>query len=148
MKKRLVITLVIFFILLAGAFSYYGFYQEKACIEEQCFKVEVADTPDKRSRGLMYRKSMKEDRGMFFIFEESKKHDFWMKNTKIPLDIIWINSDMEIVGIKNKATPCEKRVCETYKSNENSRYVLEINAGLAEKHGFEKGDKVNTSNVF
>lgn len=123
------------------------FYRENSewgevCFAQGCFRVELADNYLKRKAGLMFRKSIGSNEGMFFIFDDEKEHPFWMKNTLIPLDIIWVNGKKEVVFIKKKAQPCTQGVCETIRPGKESRYVLEINAGLAEEMGIEVGDKL------
>ncbi|MGC8927727.1 MAG: DUF192 domain-containing protein [Myxococcota bacterium] len=109
------------------------------------FKVELAITDEERGRGLMYRKSLNEDSGMLFIFREDGSHTFWMKNTYIPLDMIFINSDMEVVGVYPDAVPLSE---EPISVNRPSRYVLEINAGLSERYGIDKSTKAVFINIF
>lgn len=108
------------------------------------FKVEIADDPMERSQGLMYRNSMSEDQGMLFIFEKSDYVSFWMKNTLIPLDMIFIDQDHKIAHIEADVKPCPKGVlnCPLYPSELPVKYVLELNAGLAEKNGLRNGDLV------
>lgn len=103
--------------------------------------VEIADDLDERRIGLMYRERLGEDNGMFFIFEDSKIRHFWMKNTLIPLDIIFISGDFEILNIE-KALPCEEDPCKTYSSESDARYVLEVNQGFSERNNINVGDKV------
>lgn len=94
-------------------------------IDEKRMNLEIADTQEERQEGLMYRDNLCDKCGMLFIFDEEKKHDFWMKNTKIPLDIIFINSDKKIVDIIH-ADPCNV-FCESYIPNDEAKYVLEVN---------------------
>lgn len=101
--------------------------------------VEIADTPDAQSLGLMYRSHLDPDRGMLFLFEHETEHPFWMKNTQIPLDMIFIASDGRIVGIHPNATPYSLTPVGV---REPSRAVLEVNAGFAAKHGLAAGDRV------
>jgi uncharacterized membrane protein (UPF0127 family) len=103
------------------------------------FSVEIADTPDKLQLGLMFRESMPEDHGMLFIFSGETMRGFWMKNTKIPLDIIYFDKDLKLVSVSN-AKPCRTRQCPNYPSTGPAMYVLELNAGLAEKLELEPGD--------
>ena len=112
------------------------------CIESNCFDVEIADTPQKREIGLMNRKNMLADDGMFFIFEKEGIHNFWMKNTLIPLDIIWIDMNDKIIFIQKNAQPCKVEQCESFGPNQKAKYVLEINSGLAEEMGIEAGNKI------
>lgn len=108
------------------------------------FKVEISDDPAERSRGLMDRNSMKDNEGMYFIFEKSDYVNFWMKNTLIPLDMIFIDQNDRIAHIANDVKPCPKGTlnCPLYPSELPVKYVLEINAGLSKKHGFRNGDPV------
>ena len=92
-------------------------------------------------RGLMERKNLEVDKGMLFIYEIKGNYTFWTKNTLIPLDIIWIDSNFEVVDIK-KAFPCLGEVCEIYSSNKKAKYVLEINANKSKEIGLNIGNKL------
>ncbi len=110
-------------------------------------KVEVARTPAQRAKGLMFRTNLAENAGMLFIFENEAKHGFWMANTKIPLDIIWIDSTGKIVDISKNTPPCTETgnmqaMCKTYKPRVRALYVLEVNGGWTEGNGAKIGDKV------
>ncbi len=96
---------------------------------------EIADTPDKRAEGLMFRTSLAPDHGMIFKFPELGYWTFWMKNTKIPLDIIWMEKTGRIIYIQPAVPICTRQDdgCPRYHSHKKSRYVLEINAGMAKK---------------
>ena len=115
---------------------------KKVCIKDFCIQTELAATEKSRERGLMFRKSMPEDRGMLFVFEKEARLSFWMKNTRFPLDIIWIDQNKKIVDIYEYALPC-KDVCKTITPQANAQFVLEVNAGFAEKHGIKVGDSLN-----
>tara|TARA_A100001015_G_C14753034_1_gene618369 strand:+ start:295 stop:690 length:396 start_codon:yes stop_codon:yes gene_type:complete len=106
--------------------------------QDTCFKVELANTDKLRRKGLMYRLKLPRDHGMLFQFENEKKHTFWMKNTWIPLDIIWINKEMRIVDIKSNVQTCYIDPCPTYTPKEKALYVLEINAGLSRLFNIQK----------
>jgi hypothetical protein len=103
------------------------------------FEVEIADTPAKREMGLQYRRELAESRGMIFLFPKDEQQSFWMKNTPIPLDMIFISAERKIVGIVNNATPFS---LDPRSVNGKSQYVLEINGGLSLRHGFKAGDTV------
>ena len=90
---------------------------------------EIADNIEKITHGLMFREELAENAGMFFIYPEEKELHFWMKNTLIPLDIIFINKDFEILNIE-KAEPCKSDPCPSYSSDGMAQYVLEINQSL------------------
>lgn len=116
---------------------------DKVCIKENCFDVEVAKTNEEREKGLMNVEYLEKNSGMLFIFPETGKYNFWMKNTLIPLDIIWIDSNNTIVEIKENFQPCKEENCEIYYSKENALYVLEINGNLSNKYEINIGDKIN-----
>lgn len=94
-------------------------------IKDQVFNLEIADEHKERRDGLMFRESLAEDAGMLFVFDETKIYPFWMKNTLIPLYMIWISEDLEILEVQH-AIPCEQEVCPQYVPSEMARYVLEI----------------------
>ena len=103
--------------------------------------VELAITPEEQAKGLMHRTHLGENKGMLFIFEKEKPLSFWMKNTFIPLDMIFINSENKIVDFK-KAKPCQGENCKQYTSKDDAKYVLEVNAGFAEQHKVSVGDEI------
>jgi uncharacterized membrane protein (UPF0127 family) len=111
-------------------------------------KVEVADTDLKRERGLMFRKKLGENDGMLFVFDDEKYVTFWMKNTLIPLDIIFISSNGTINEIKENVQPCLADPCELYPSVNPSKYVLEVNANFSKKNGISVGDSVKFLSFF
>ena len=108
------------------------------------FNVEVVDDDQSRAMGLMYRKSMADDAGMLFLFEDAQPRAFWMKNTLIPLDILYFDQNRRLVSISANTPPCKNTTsrCPSYPSKKPAQYVLEINAGLSEQHGFEPGDEL------
>ncbi len=152
MNKRKYITLLI---LIALPFAAIIFFcardiQEpkidnapKICLENKCFDIEIARTEEEKRTGLMNREHLDSDMGMLFLFENEGVYDFWMKNTLIPLDIIWIGENKEVVFIKENAMLCKLENCETFHSTQKAKYVLEINGGLAEKYGIKAGDKTD-----
>jgi uncharacterized protein len=112
----------------------------KVCIRSVCFYVELADTSMEQSFGLMYRKSLDADTGMLFVFDSEEIHAFWMKNTLIPLDMIWMDSGRNIVYIYRNAQPCGDGLCPAINPYRNAKYVLEVNSGTADKYRFSVGD--------
>jgi uncharacterized membrane protein (UPF0127 family) len=108
------------------------------------FRVEVAVTPEEHARGLMYRSELAADAGMLFVFEQPSVQRFWMKNTLIPLDMIFIGKDRKIVGVVEDAVPeteTERMV------GAPSQYVLEIGGGLSARLGIKRGEPVEFQNV-
>ena len=101
--------------------------------------IEIADNDYERQLGLMNRQSMEEMQGMLFIFPEERYQSFWMMNTLFSLDILFINSQKEIVTIHKNTIPLSE---QSYPSSEPAIYVLEVNAGFCERHNVKLGDKV------
>ncbi|MDH5671666.1 MAG: DUF192 domain-containing protein [Myxococcales bacterium] len=101
--------------------------------------VELARTVQERQQGLMYRKQLAPDAGMLFLFEEEKPLSFWMRNTYVPLDMIFIGSDLRIVGIVENAEPLTD---DSRSVDGHSQYVLEVNAGFSREHGLATGTAV------
>ncbi len=123
-----------------------GCQHPQVCFEEKCFQVEVPRTAEEKQQGLMFRENLAENKGMLFIFDESERHSFWMKNTKIPLDMIWIDKNGKVVHIHRNAQPCEG-TCPSITPDEKAKYVLEINAGLAEKYDINENETARLSHI-
>ncbi|WP_247232418.1 DUF192 domain-containing protein [Telluribacter sp. SYSU D00476] len=102
--------------------------------------VEVAENEAERNQGLMYRSYMPDSVGMLFIFEQSEPQSFWMKNTIIPLDILYVNENKEIVYIHKNTTPYSEQSLPSY---ENAQYVVEVNAGFTDRYGIKVGDSIS-----
>ncbi len=121
----------------------------KVCYGDTCFNVEVVSTPETRAVGLMYREEMEEDRGMLFVFQESAVYSFWMKNTLIPLDMIWMDPYFNVVHIAENVQPCRADLCPVTNPGVEALYVLELNAGTASKIGLKVGDSLTPdSNIL
>ncbi|HMS84306.1 MAG TPA: DUF192 domain-containing protein [Nitrospira sp.] len=108
-------------------------------------KAEVADTPLKRSMGLMYRDHLKKDHGMLFFFGQPQAWNFWMKNTKIALDLIWIDGKKRVTHIERNVPICTRSddSCPQYRPNsDDAMYVLEIAGGTVDGYKIEKGSKL------
>ncbi|HTX43836.1 MAG TPA: DUF192 domain-containing protein, partial [Methanocella sp.] len=101
--------------------------------------VEVADTPQAQQRGLMERASLDEHNGMLFVFSVDGPESFWMENTPLPLDMIFVNHELAIVDINHNATPYSRDV---FTSKESCRYVVEVNGGFCDKYGIGVGDRM------
>ncbi len=102
---------------------------------ERSFSVEIADEPAERSAGLMFRRTMPDDRGMLFIFDETRPVGFWMKNTPMPLDLVFIGADGRVKAV----LPGEPYSEAVISPAEPVRYVLELKAGTAAKKGISSG---------
>jgi uncharacterized protein len=102
-------------------------------------QIEIANTDAERETGLMYRQHLDSNAGMLFVFKQPEHLSFWMKNTEIPLDMIFANDDRTIIGIVANAEPFSERQLSV---NGDSQYVLEVNGGFARRHGIAPGDKL------
>jgi len=106
------------------------------------FGVEIAETREKQGLGLMFRDKMPADQGMLFIFPNESPRSFWMKNTRIPLDIMYFDKDLKMVSISADTPPCRVSRCPSYPSIAPAMYVLELNAGTAAELGVGPGEKL------
>ena len=104
------------------------------------FSVELATTSKEQSLGLMFRESMPDDHGMLFIFSIEDRRSFWMKNTRIPLDIFYFDKELRLVSVAENAKPCRTERCRGYASDGPAMYVLELNGGKAAELGVAAGD--------
>ena len=106
----------------------------------QRYAVELADDDAERARGLMFRDAMADDHGMLFIHDAQEPQAYWMKNTRIALDILYFDTDRRLVAQQRDVPPCSLGdACPSYPSNAPARYVLELNAGQAEKLKLQDG---------
>jgi uncharacterized membrane protein (UPF0127 family) len=104
--------------------------------------VEIAADNELRAQGLMYRDHLKPGTGMLFLFKEDGDNAFWMKNTLIPLDMIWLDASQRVVHVKYNVPPCKVANCPSYPPGVPSRYVLEVGGGEAQRHGIKTGDQL------
>lgn len=121
--KGYLILLVLLIILVSGCIDSGEHYVD---IDGERIAVEIARSAGERQMGLMFRESLCHDCGMLFVFDAEDFHSFWMKNTIIPLDMIFIDADLNIIDILH-AVPCEEEPCEMYRPGEKALYVLETN---------------------
>jgi uncharacterized protein len=151
MKKRRKIFLIILALAVValGVLISFGYFQpvKEATVSfvqhpDLVIRVELAENPLTWTRGLMFRNSLPADSGMLFVFPGEAIQSFWMKNTKIPLDMIFISGDDKIVDIKNNFLPCTADPCPSYQSVAPAKYVLEINGGISQSRGINIGDNV------
>ena len=105
--------------------------------------MEIADTNEERRVGLMNRESLEDNNGMLFIFDREGVLTFWMKNTLIPLDMIFVSEDKAIKHIERDVPPCLEDPCPLYSSKYPVKYVIEVNGGFTEAKGIEIGDTID-----
>jgi hypothetical protein len=161
--KRKLYFAIVLMILIFGGLIYYSMNQKdevalkelKTTLEKRIIKdikvddktltVEVANSRHKKQNGLKFRKELPENEGMLFLFGLEGFYNFWLKDTLIPLDIIWVNRNLEIVFIVKNAESClnaDPDECEVYTSPTPARYVIEVNGGWADRNSIAVGDKV------
>lgn len=154
MRIYLEILLLIIAIAVVGCFFFYPSdillspssnqnTQNQVCLRSRCFFVESAKTNAEREKGLMFREELDVDKGMLFIFDKEDIYPFWMKNTLIPLDIIWLDKDNKIVFINKTSQPCNFLYCPKINPEVSAKYVLEINAGIIDEIGLKIGDRAS-----
>ena len=134
-------TVFLFFILIMSSCTS-AKSTNQVCFKNHCIEVEVVSKEEDRIRGLQNRPALDADKGMLFVFPESSQHTFWMKDTLIPLDIIWMDYAKRVVFIEEAAKPCKIAPCPRYVPPENAMYVLEINANSTKNLGLKVGDVV------
>ena len=111
-------------------------------IGQEEFVVEIAETEEKKMTGLMYRKSIPDNFGMLFFYQNEDFRGMWMKNTLIHLDLIYLSSNREIVDIHINVPPCKKEPCKTYISKKKAKYVLELKGNRSKELKLKIGDSL------
>ncbi len=104
------------------------------------YEVELAMDDASRMRGLMFRDVLPEGHGMLFVFDRQEPQAFWMRNTRIPLDILYFDEALRLVSVSAGVPPCTTQSCPSYPSKGPARFVLELNAGHARRLGVQSGD--------
>ena len=142
MKKKYLLIIILFLLfLIMVSLNYFYKKPTKICFENNCFDLELAQTKEQRKQGLMFREKLDSDKGMLFIYEKERIYPFWMKNTLIGLDIIWISKENQVVYISHNNQPCQDNDCFSINPNKKAKYVLEINAGKAAEINLKIGDQ-------
>jgi len=112
-------------------------------VDNSRFHVEIAETLQERQQGLMFRTSLPPDHGMLFIQPQTAPTSFWMKNTYIPLDLLYFDSDGRLLEIHAETPPCTVPACPSYSSDGPIKYILELNAGSAQRLGLKPGARLH-----
>ena len=111
------------------------------------YRVEIARTREEQAQGLMYRESLAERSGMLFLFSDNAPHRFWMKNTQIALDIIWMDASGQVLFVSANTPPCRADPCPTYGPETPAATVLEIAGGMAAKEKVTAGSRIRFMDV-
>ena len=120
------------------------YLKAKVTVKDFELNADVPTTSELMSKGLAVKNQLKENEAMLFIFEESAKHSFWMKDMKFPIDIIWLDSARKVVHIERNLQPCASVfICTGYSPSADSQYVLETVAGFAQRHDVKLGSDID-----
>ena len=109
-------------------------------LKGQRYSIEVVSRFEDKQLGLMFRTEMDADHGMLFVYDREEPQSFWMKNTKIPLDILYFDSEQRLINGHYNVPPCRRDPCKSYPSDDKAQYVLELNGGVAQALNLAKGD--------
>jgi uncharacterized membrane protein (UPF0127 family) len=140
MKKACFLSGILLVLLISGCVTTQEQKKiDKVCFNEKCYVVELAQTDEQRQMGLMNRENLGENKGMLFIYETDGIYTFWMKNTLMPLDMIWIDGNGTVVRIIKNCEPCGNEYCPSINPNKKARYVLEVNGGEADRINLSEG---------
>ncbi len=135
-------SLVLLAVLKTTAFGVDAEYRSVVFENGIKIRAELAQTPEARQRGLMFRETLPEGSGMLFIFEREAPYRFWMKNCRIALDLIWLNKKKEVVYIAENQPPCKADPCPDFgPTSQNALYVVEAAAGFVKKSHITEGMK-------
>lgn len=154
-SKKVLISLAIISILLFGVYSLRlisSIYKNNlypAKLSNTDINIKIANTPKETSKGLMFVPYMPKNQGMLFVFDRLAMYRFWMAYTLIPLDIIWLDSNLKVISINENVPPCRNYFnvskCPTYLPLYPANYVLEMNSNFAKENNIKKGDKLLVS---
>jgi hypothetical protein len=111
------------------------------------FRLEIPVNSAERARGYMFRDRVAPDEGMLFRFPDTGFHTFWMKNCRVPLDIIWLEEDLSVVHIETDLPPCSSDPCPSYGPMRKARHALEVRAGTVRQTGLKLGDVIRLEGV-
>ncbi len=114
-------------------------------INNATISVELATTPAAQERGLGGRRNLPENQGMLFLYDKAARYSFWMKNMQFPIDIIWIDENKRVVDITKNLSPAT--FPNTFQPTKPARYILEVNAGFADRNAIAIGNAVDLSRI-
>jgi uncharacterized protein len=137
MKKHKIIILII--LMLVSFFVFLNFKKDKIFFSENFFFVDIISKKEDLIRGLSGRKEMEDNSGLLMVFQNDDYHGIWMKDMFFPIDILWLNQNLEVVYIKESVLP--ETFPEVFRPKEKSRYVLEVSSGMVERFNISTGDK-------
>jgi uncharacterized membrane protein (UPF0127 family) len=140
MNKAVSAVLILATLAIIALYAHRPDNQAVVCFKSSCVRVELAADEPSRARGLMNRQALGQDDGMLFVFDTEGIYPFWMKNTLIPLDMIWMDTKGRVVNIEH-AQPCMMDPCPDYNPMRKAKYVLEVNGRYTITHEVNIGDE-------
>jgi uncharacterized membrane protein (UPF0127 family) len=146
LAAAVILAMAVFFSVLpsySGDSQIRGKNQSRVCFRQDCFEVELAITPQEQERGLMGMEGLGHGKGMLFVFPQEGVYPFWMKGMLIPLDMVWMDSNGTVVHIEENVQPCKADPCPIINPGVQAKYVLEVDAGTADRIGLAGGDKMS-----
>ena len=141
MKRRIILLLVFLTLYCSGQAGKNKFIKVYF-LDGFSATAELAVSDEERAQGLMFRERINEDQAMLFLFEKEDVHSFWMKNTLVPLDMLWLGRDRRIIHIARNVPPCAAEPCPTYGPEIPALFVLELKAGQADVLGLKLQDRL------
>lgn len=138
--KNITLLIALFAVIFTNSLSGSGFIT--IFIADEKFMVEIAETNKEKAIGLMYRKEIPDNFGMLFIYSSEDFRGMWMKNTLVNLDLIFLNSQKEIVEIIKNVPPCVEDPCQSYISGKKAKYVLELKGNRSKELDLKEGDRI------
>ncbi|MDY6865513.1 MAG: DUF192 domain-containing protein [Halobacteriota archaeon] len=147
-KRTLTIVLLILLVALTGCLDFSGDDIVEVEIGDTLVYAEVSDSSSEKIRGLMYRTHLNETEGMLFVYDSERNLSFWMKNMEIPIDMIWLDSNLSIVHIEDSVPPCKGGDCPTYTAPSKAMYILEVRANFTNRNDVQVGDQIKLNRSF
>jgi uncharacterized membrane protein (UPF0127 family) len=150
LTRRTVIYVFFSILLLLVAINFMRTIEQQGVVltlpKGQQITLDVADSPEERLMGLFFMKTLPEDRGMVFIFEEGEPLRLWTRGYRFSIDLVWLDREFQVVSYHEGISPCEKDPCPTYSpEDEKAPYAIAIAAGQVRQQGLAKGDRLNLS---
>jgi uncharacterized protein len=142
-KVKLVLTIILVILIVWQVLAGSGIKLIPLYIGSQKFTVELADTAEKWAMGLMFREAIPDDYGMLFVSDFEDHRSFWMKNCKVRLDIIFLDSNKQVINIHANIPPCQYEPCPGFPSERPAQYVLELRGNRAIELNIKPGDSIS-----
>ena len=147
-KRTLIIVFLVLMVALTGCLDFSSDEIVEVEIGGTLVYAEVAESSSEKIRGLMYRTHLNETEGMLFVYDSERNLSFWMKNMEIPIDMIWLDSNLSIVHVEDSVPPCREDDCPTYTAPSKAMYILEVRANFTNRNDVQVGDRIKLNRSF